>query len=165
MKKAAAIVIVMICLFLTACSGKSDTSRAIEEVNQNCDVPFGLAQPESTLQYTGEYVRREGFGGYMLENDDVAFTIGGYPDVLDEYHVVEYQIKSAKYTLFGLQVGCSLDMADQAMEQNGYALSAEDNGRSRYTKDGVRIGIALSDGVVAIFHVSVEATNKENVVF
>lgn len=165
MKKAAVIVIVMICLSLAACSGNGNTKRAIEEVNQNCDVPFGLALPESSLQNTDEYVRREGFGGYMLENDDVSFTLGGYPDVLDEYHVVEYQIKSSKYTLMGLQVGCSLAAADEAMEQNGYTASAGDDWWSRYTKNGVRIGVALDGDAVAVFHVSVEVTNKENVVF
>ncbi len=165
MKKAAILVILFLCLSLAACSGDSNTRKAIEEVNRNCDVPYGLTLPEASLQITDEYVRREGFGGYMLENGDVSFTLGGYPDVLDKYHVVAYQIKSEKYTLMGLQVGCLLEKADEAMEQNGYTISTEDNWWSRYTKNGVRIGISLNDNIITAFHVSVEVTNKENVVF
>ena len=165
MNKATVLVILLICLSLTACSGNGNTIKAIEEVNRNCDVPFGLTLPESSLSNTDEYIKHEGFGGYMLENGDVSFTLGGYPDVLDEYHVVEYQIKSTKYTLMGLHVGCSLDTADEAMEQNGYAISNGDDWWSRYTKNGVRIGISLDDDIITIFHVSVEVTNKEHVAF
>lgn len=167
MKRAAGIIVILfLCLSsLAACSGKSNTDKAIQEVNQNCDVPFDLALPESELQNTDEYIRNEGFGGYSLANDDVSFSLGGYPDVLDDYHIVEYQIKTTKYTLFGLSVGCSLDAADQVMGQYGYTISTEDTWWSRYTKNGVRIGVSLNGDVVAIFHVSVEATNKENVVF
>ena len=167
MKKAAGIIIILfLCLSsLAACSGKSSTDKAIEEVNQNCDVPFDLTLPESELQNTDEYIRNEGFGGYSLATDDVSFSLGGYPDVLDDYHIVEYQIKTTKYSLFGLSVGCSLDAADQVMEQYGYTISDEDTWWSRYTKNRVRIGVSLNGGVVATFHVSVEATNKENVVF
>lgn len=165
MKKASVIVILFICLSLASCSGNSNMNKAIEELNQNCDVPFGLTLPESSLQNTDGYISHQGFGGYILENDDASFTIGGYPDVLDKYHVVEYQIKSSKYTLMGLQVGCSLDLADEIMEQNGYTISTNDNWWSRYTKNGVRIGIELNDDIITKFHVSVEVTNKENVVF
>jgi hypothetical protein len=165
MKKAAVIVILFMCLSLASCSGGSNTNKAIEELNQNCDVPFGLTLPESSLQNTAGYIRYEGFGGYLLENDDVSFSMGGYPDVLDKYHVVEYQIKSSKYTLMGLQIGCSLDSADEVMEQNGYTVSADDNWWSRYTKSGVRVGIELNGDIITRFHVSVQVTNKENVVF
>ncbi len=165
MKKATVIIVILLlCLSsLVACSGK--TSKAIEEVNQNCDVPFDLTLPESSLQNTDGYIRNQGFGGYSLENDDVSFTLGGYPDVLDKYHIVEYQLKTTKYTLLGLSVGCSLDEADQVMEQFGYTISTKDNWWSRYSKNGVRIGVGLNGDVVTVFHVSVEVTNKENVVF
>ena len=165
MKKAAILVILFLCLTLAACSGHSNTKKAIEELNRNCDVPFGLTLPEASLQNTDEYVRREGFGGYMLENGDISFTLGGYPDVLDKYHVVAYQIKSAKYTLMDLQVGCSLEKADEVMEQNGYAIVKGDDWSRRYTKNGVRIGISLNADIITAFYVSVEVTNKENVVF
>lgn len=167
MKKAALILVILfLCLWsLAACSSNSKTDKAIKEVNQNCEVPFDLGLPESELQNTDEYIRNQGFGGYSLENDDVSFSMGGYPDVLDNYHIIEYQIKTTKYTLFGLSVGCSLDEADQVMEQYGYTISTEDNWWSRYTKNGVRIGVGLDGDVVAVFHVSVEVTNKENVVF
>lgn len=164
-KVPAMIIVLFLCLSLIACSSNSNINKAIEEVNQNCDIPYNLTLPESALQNTNEYVRNEGFGCYSLENDDISFTLGGYPDCLDKYHIIEYQIKSSKYTLMGLSVGCSLEAADEVMKQYGYTVSTEDNWWSRYTKNGVRIGISLSGDVIAVFHVSVEVTNKENVSF
>lgn len=165
MKKTAAFVALLLCMSLAACSGQSKKDAAIEEINGNCDVPFALTLPETELQNTDGYVKMQGFGGYLLENDDLSFTIGGYPDVLDEYHVTGYQIKSAKYTLMGLQTGCPLDEADKAMKEKGFTISTEDNRWSRYEKSGVRIGVELNGDAVAVFHVSVEVTNKQKVVF
>lgn len=158
-------VILFIFLFPVACSEQNKKDQAIEEINRNCDVPFALTLPESELQSTDGYLRGGGFGCYSLENDDVSFTLGGYPDVLDKYHVIEYQIKSSRYTLMGLRVGCSLNKADKIMKRNGYSISTEDIWWSRYTKNGVRIGIEIKDHAISVFHVSVEVSNKENVVF
>ncbi len=157
--------VLLIGLFLATCSDDILRNQAIAEVNRNSDVPFALALPASKLKNTDEYFRSEGWGCYSLGNDDIFFTISGYPDCLDKYHVTEYQIKSSKYTFMGLQVGCSLDMADEVMERNGYKISTQNNWLSRYTKSGVRVGVDLSDDIVTAFRVSVEVTNKKNVVF
>ena len=160
-----AMLLLILGLAINANAAPLATNKAIEEVNQICNVPFGLTLPESELKNTDKYVRNEGFGCYILENDDVSFTLGGYPDSLDKYHIIEYQIKTTKYTLMGLSVGCTLDEADKVMKQYGYTISTEDNWRSRYTKNGVRIGISLNDDAIVLFHVSVEVTNKENISF
>jgi hypothetical protein len=116
--------------------------------------------PEKELQNIDEYVKVEGFGCYSLENGDVTFRLGGYPDTLDEYHIIQYEIKSSKYTLMGLQVGCSLDRVHEVMEQNGYKLNDH-----TYKKNGVGITIFSSNDVVTSFFVYVETTNIHNVVY
>lgn len=161
----AVFVALLICLSLVTFSGQGRRDQVIEEINRNCDVPFALTLPEPMLQNTSEYARSQGFGGYILENDDVSFMIGGYPDCLDDYHIIKYQIKSSKYTFMGLQVGCSLDEADEVMDKNGYTISDKDTYWSRYTKNSVKVGISLSYDIVTAFHVSVEVTNKKNVSF
>lgn len=133
--------------------------RTIEEINRNCDVPFDLAMPETELKNTEGYVKEQGFGCYQLENDDVSFELSGYPDALDKYHITSFNIKSSKYTLMGLQVGCSLDKARKAMEQNGYTLD------ERYKKNGVVITICSSNDVVTSFYVFVETTNTSGAFF
>lgn len=134
--------------------------RAIEEINRNCDVPFGLAMPETELKNTDGYVREEGFGGYRLKNDDIMFGLSGYPDVLNDYHIVSYEIKSPKYTFMGLRVGCSLDAARKVMEQNGFALDD-----SFYKKSGVGITIYSNKYTVTSFYVLVYTSNTKGVVF
>ncbi len=158
-------IVLLILIFLTTCPGHSKKNQTIEEINRNCNVPFTLTQSESVLKNISGYTKIKGFGSYSLENDDLSITVGGYPDCLDKYHIIGYQIKSSKYTFMGLQVGCSLNAVDEVMKQNGFAILNEDNRQDRYTKNGVRIGISLVDNVVTIFHVSVEVTNKQNISF
>ncbi len=134
--------------------------RVIKEINRNCDVPFALAMPEKELQNTNEYVKYEGFGCYDLENDDVSFRLAGYPDTRDEYHIIQIDFKSSKYALMGLRVGCSLDIAHEVMEQNGYTLNDY-----YYRKNGVGINIYSVDGVVTSFSVFVKTTNILKVVY
>jgi hypothetical protein len=166
MKKVAMVsIVLLILIFLTTCPGHSKKNQTIKEINRNCNVPFTLTQSESVLKNISGYSKNQGFGSYSLENDDLSITVGGYPDCLDKYHIIGYQIKSYKYTFMGLQVGCSLDAVDEVMKQNGFIISNDENWRDRYKKNGVRIGISLKDNIVTIFHVSVEVTNKQNVSF
>lgn len=158
-------ILLLILVFAINKNATSATYKAVKEVNQNCTIPFELTLPESELRKTDEFIITQGFGCYILENDDVSYTVGGYPDSLDKYHIIEYQIKTTKYTLMGLSVGSTLEEADKTMKQYGYTISTEDKWWSRYTKDGVRIGISLNDNTISIFHVSVEVTNKEHVSF
>lgn len=164
-KKKMVFIILFICISLFAFPGQRKKEQAIEEINRNSNVPFALTLPESELQNISGYSKNQGFGCYSLENEDISFSVGGYPDCLDKYHIIGYQIKSTKYNLMGLQVGCSLDAVDEVMKQNGYTISTEDDWQNRYTKNRVSIGIRLNDNVVTIFYVSVEVTNKKNVSF
>lgn len=154
----------VLCFFIPCRNGRTK-KKAIEEINRNCDVPYALTLPETELKDTDAYSGWEGFGCYGLANDDVLFTLSGYPDCLDAYHVTAYEIRTTKYTLMGLRVGCSLDAADKVMGQHGYAISSDDHGLSRYTKSGVRVGVDLEDGIITALRVSVEVTNKKGVQF
>lgn len=154
-----------ICFCLTNFPGHSKKIETIGEINRNCNVPFALALSESVLENIGEYLMIRGFGCYLLENEDITITVGGYPDSLDKYHITGYQIKSPKYTLMGLQVGCSIDTVDEVMEHYGYINSTKDSWKREYIKNGVRISISLEDKIVAFFRISVDVTNKRGVSF
>ncbi len=157
--------ILFICFCLTNFPGHSKKNETIGEINRNCNVPFALALSESALENIGEYLVIGGFGCYLLENEDISITVGGYPDCLDMYHITGYQIKSPKYTFMGLQVGCSIDTVDEVMEQNGYINSTKGSWWREYIKNGVRIGISLKDKIVTFFRISVDVTNKRGVSF
>lgn len=157
--------VLFICVCLTSFSGHSKKNETIREINRNCNVPFALTLPESALKNIKEYSRIGGFGGYLLENEDVSVTISGYPDCLDKYYVTGYQIKTPKYIFMGLQVGCSLEAVDEVMSQKGFMISTESGCWKEYVKNGVRIGVSLKDKVVSIFHIAVDVTNKKDVSF
>ncbi len=159
---AVVLIVLVLCLPLP---GWPAQKRAIREINRNCNVPFALALPETELQNTDEFIKEEGFGCYDLENDDVTFRLACYPDTLNDFHVISYEIKSSKYTFMGLQVGCSLDAACEAMEQHGYTLSDQYQNvyaltaQDLYRKNGVGITISSSDNTVTSFSVYVKTSN------
>jgi hypothetical protein len=117
--------------------------------------------PETKLQNTDAFEKRPGFGCYVLENSDVSFILSGYPDILfSKYHITEYKIKSSKYTLMGLHVGCSLDTAHEVMKQYGYTLNDH-----ACKKNGVIISISAKDNVVTSFNVLVKQSAILKVTF
>ncbi len=155
-----AAIVCVVMFFFMPFPGWPAQKRAIEEINRNCDVPFALTMPETELQDIDEYVKVQGFGGYRLESNDMSFDLGGYPDVLDEFHIVRYEIKSPKYTFMGLRVGCSLDTAQGVMKQKGFTLNEH-----IYRKNGVGINIGLSGDIVTSFSVFVETSNVQHAIF
>lgn len=157
--------VLFICFCLTSFSGHNKRNETIGEINRNCNVPFALTLPESSLENIKEYSMIGGFGSYLLENEDVSVTISGYPDCLDKYHITGYQIKTPKYIFMGLQVGCSLEAIGKVMNLKGFMISTESSRWREYIKNGVRIGISLKDKAVTIFHISVDVTNKKDVSF
>ncbi len=154
------ITVVFVVLFLPV-PGWPAQRRAIAQINRNCDAPFALTMPETKLQNTDTFEKRPGFGCYILENNDISFILSGYPDILfSKYHITEYKIKSSKYTLVGLHVGCSLDTAREVMKQYGYTLNDH-----IYKKNGVIISISSRDNVVTSFNVPVKKSSILNVTF
>lgn len=169
MKKIVVVFIILIlCIFLTNIPSNSKNSKRDETIlliNSNSNVPFTLTQPESALKNINEYTMINGFGGYILENNDLSIKVSGYPDCLDKYHVTGYEIKSSRYTFMGLQVGCSLEELEGVMKKYGFTSSIENSWEEQYTKNGVSIGVSLNGNIVTIFHVSVEVTNKQEISF
>ena len=53
---------------------------------------------------------RVGFGGYALNSEDglTSYSIGGYPDCLDDYHIIYFTTKDNKYG-FGFSIGDSIE--------------------------------------------------------
>lgn len=154
-------------LSLCACAltGEELRRQALDELNENSDLPFTLALPETELGDTGGYRRSQGWGCYSLENEDVWIGLSGYPDVLDSYHVKECTLRSSRYSVFGLRVGDTAGQAAEILKPRGYRPAPKDGWSILYEKDGVFIQLEFEDGKISVLTVFVESTNVEGVVF
>ena len=140
---------------------------ALNEFNASSDLPYGLATPEALLGDTSDFEEWPGYGGYQLKNGDISFWVSGYPDVLDDGHVTQYDIKTAKYHIFGLRVGDNVGEVDATLREFGYHWDNGNNTRpAGYAKGGIRIVISeVGTGCVSEFSVSLQTTNRHHVWF
>lgn len=161
-------------LLLCGCGGRAVTAaEALAELAEHCDVPYALGSPlaESEDMWSGQgrwadYRHTPGWGCFSLENNDVRFEMGGWPDVQDPYHVVRFQLKTGRYALFGLRVGCSREEAEQVLTRRGYTAAAENEESRGYTKGEIWLGVRWDRaGMVTRFTASIPSTNVEDVVF
>jgi|GEM_PF-2502483 len=158
---------------------------AIAEVNEGSMFPFPLGLPETELEYGEEYERGEGFGCFSIRKDGTWISIAGWPDCLDDYHVIEYRLTDSTYSVFGISVAeppnegethittGSHEFTEQQLAKRGYEKSTEtdiwNDGSGRYVyikDDAVKISLHVdADGVIYEIWATLVVTNKENVVF
>ena len=167
MKKIIFLMLVLSVAFLTSCS-----QTAVDELNENTNLPFPLALREEDLKYGGEYEKEPGFGGYVLKKEGLMFWVSGWPDVLDGYHVTEYRFTGREYSVFNISVGNTLDEAVSALKSHGYTRDKEAeelHGGTMYIfQKNAQVKISLNadenDNIYEIWATAVK-TNKEDVVF
>ena len=140
-------------LLLCACGAPGAQGSALEQANRHLDTP--------QYRYGG------GFGGFTLENQDVRYTLSGYPDVLDAYHVTEIRLLSTKYHIFGVTLYDELLDALEAFQSYGFT---EDESRSEDTRlvmtnENVELVLEASEGILYSLRIGVIATNVEGVDF
>ena len=122
---------------------------------------------EEAEKHAEQYCYGGGFGCFTLENQDVCYTLSGYPDVLDEYHVTEIQLLSTKYHIYGVTLHDDLQTALEAFQSYGFT---EDESRSNdtrlvLTQENVGLVLEASDGILIGLRIGVTATNVEGVDF
>ncbi len=176
MKRTAQTVIaILLLLSLCACSLTEEElrERAVNQLNKNSDLPFGLTQPEAELEDTDTYRQGGGWGCRSIFDDDIDILLSGYPDCLDEYHITEIRLLTPKYSIFGIHVGDAPERAGELLEPKGYELVPDVRGwgvDAYYLKDGVFIYLEfgyLEDGqkVISGLTAYVLTTNIEGVDF
>lgn len=158
-------------LLLCACGGEHimTTEEVLAELAAHCDAPVALGAPlENPDDLWAGYALTPGFGGCccLLEGDGLSLELGGWPDVLDGWHVTRLRLTGGRYSLFGLRTGDTQEEADRVLTAWGYAPAAED-GRSRgYTKGEVWLGVRWDgEGRIVRLTASIPSTNREDVVF
>ena len=155
-------------LLLCACGAPGAQGSALEQANRHLDTPFSLAMPaEEAEKHATQYRYGGGFGCFTLENRDVCYTLSGYPDVLDEYHVTEIQLLSTKYHIYGVTLHDDLQTALEAFQSYGFT---EDESRSNdtrlvLTQENVELVLEASDGILIGLRIGATATNVEGVDF
>lgn len=155
-------------LLLCACGAPGAQGSALEQANRHLDTPFSLAMPaEEAEKHAAQYRYGGGFGGFTLENQDVRYTLSGYPDVLDAYHVTEIWLLSTKYHIFGVTLYDELQTALEAFQTYGFL---EDESRSDdtclvLTNENVELVLEASEGILYSLRIGVIATNVEGVDF
>lgn len=150
----------------------SPAERALAQLEENCDVPFLLTIPDRELPGLPNALRTEGFGCYGLEDEDLALTLSGYPDVQDPYCLTGFTLRSPRYALFGLRVGDTPDAAAEALTAQGYQPVQEETGTDwarplTYAKGPLSVTLGLSDDLerLSSLTVSIAVTNRENIIF
>ena len=164
-------VILLFLLTLCACNLSEEELRekAIDQLNQNSDLPFPLALPENELGDISAYQRIDGYGCWGLEDADATITISGYPDCLDAYHVTDIRFRTTRYSVFGVRIGDIAKDAVERLKSEGY-VRVPDTSDLAYTKDGVVIRLEYSDTegrqlTVSVLTVYLLTTNVEDVNF
>lgn len=164
-------------LLLCACGGaqRMTTEEVLAELAEHCDAPVLLGQilenPDDLWAGRGMwagYALTPGFARCccLLEGDGLELELGGWPDVLDNWHVTRLRLTGGRYSLFGLRAGDMREEADRVLRAWGYAPAAEDARSRGYTKGEVWLGVRWDgEGRIVRLTVSIPSTNREGVDF
>ncbi|MDR1820813.1 MAG: nucleotidyltransferase family protein [Oscillospiraceae bacterium] len=163
----------VLALSLAAACGSGSSSRAIEEFNASCTFPYKLAETGGAFAQDSDYEFSPGFGCEFYTSLSARITRSGYPDIMDDLHITAIELSSWEYSVFDFCVGDQMDKADRLLKKRGYKTeSAEDARYMVYTKGGVELELTrsisddcMSYNTIARIIVSVETTNKQNVLF
>lgn len=161
-------VVVAIVGFLLYFNTKKRTGELpVDNVNENIDIKgLKLMTPAQDMEdlLSSDYVSMEGFGCILYENkqEPIQLIVGGYPDVLDDYKLIEVATASPKYSFYGISVGDDLRAAEEILEDYGFSQSEP----AQY-KAGNLFFILKADRGHRIqeIRIKLEPTNKKGVSF
>lgn len=164
------IVLAAVCLIFAAGVAAAlfwPKGSAVAECNAHSEFIAPLTTPANQVTGLENAERSEGFGGgYALSLDDVAYCIGGYPDVLDDLHVTDIQIRSDACAVYGVRVGDPVADGEKTLETWGYRGENSMVYGWVYRKQDIAIELSANEeGIIWFIRVMVDVTNKENVCF
>ena len=84
----------LLLLSMCACSLTEEElrERAVDQLNKNSELPFGLTLPKEDLGDASAYWQGGGWGCESLFDDDIDMLLSGYPDCQDAYHITEIRL-------------------------------------------------------------------------
>lgn len=166
------VLIIMLITCIASLSACGNKTKYIDELNATFNGEFKLAEkaPSDPNNIEG-YIYEGGFGCYSLKSEDelTSYTIGGYPDCLDDDHVIYFTTKDDKYEVFGFSVGDSIESAAEILSEKGYQVQEEfDHGKiMTHSIIGISFFSDNSRGVgnITSIFIRLDITNKQGVMF
>lgn len=98
---AALALIVILIVTVKSCVEKD----VLKDFNRSASLPIALGTPKADLKNVSAYETEEGFGYEILSRDGLRYTLSGYPDALNPYHVTSIEISNGDYMIYGVRVG------------------------------------------------------------
>lgn len=168
------IIVVMIMLIMCTASLSScgNKTKYIDELNATFNGEFKFAEkaPSAPNNIEG-FIYEGGFGGYALNSEDelTSYSIGGYPDCLDDEHIISFTTKDDKYEVFGFSVGDSIEKAAGILSEKGYRVEEEFDHGKIMTLSIIGISFFSDDsrgvGNITSIFIRLDITNKQGVMF
>lgn len=166
------VVIIMLIICITTLSACGNKAKYIDELNATFNGEFKLAEkaPSDPNSIEG-FIYEGGFGGYALNSEDglTSYSIGGYPDCLDDHHIIYFTTKDDKYEVFGFSIGDSIEKAAGILSEKGYRVQEEfDHGKiMTLSIIGISFFSDNSRGVgnITSIFIRLDITNKQGVMF
>jgi hypothetical protein len=136
-------------------------------INENSDLYFALLTPWNSAKNNTSFKLLNGFGGAGLESADglTVYTFSGYPDALDEWVLTDFYTYDPEHNVVGVSCGTASSDAEKKLTDAGFIRNDESTPDTQYNRDGWRVTLSVSGGVVIKIRVSFDTTNVEGVVF
>lgn len=140
------------------------TFENAKDMASNANFDFGLLEgmPKSyeLLDNTG-FAVENGFGCYLLKNEDTTYTISGFPDVLSKYYVTSFYTKSDKYQIYNIKVGMDINEAKVILKMKGYNFDDD----YTFRRGIITITFTCTNEHIKEIFIHVPATNIKKVIF
>ncbi len=136
-------------------------------INENSDFDFSLFTPWNSAKNNTSYKILNGFGGAGLESNDglTVYNFSGYPDALDEWVMTNFYTYDPEHSIIGMSCTMTSGDAEEKLTDAGFLRNNENASDIVYSRDGWRINLSVSGGVVIKIRVSFDTTNVEGVIF
>ena len=140
---------------------------AVEECNRESEFLVPLTAPASRVVDLPELeLTANGFGCDVYGSDGVEYTVSGYPDVLNPYHLTDVWVESGACAVYGIRVGDTLQSAKDRLSDWGYETVEPMIYDCAYRKHDVLIELVVNGSrEISLILVAVDRTNEENVEF
>jgi hypothetical protein len=142
----------------------------ISEVNKYIKIgEFKLLSEKETVKalLDEKFANEPGFGGesYFNEAEGIKIEFSGFPDVIDKYVLTEIATTNSQHSLYDIHPGDENSKAEQVLIENAFEKSKDIN-RHTFKRGRISVSLQISDeGKIQVITISLESSNKNNVIF
>jgi len=152
---------------LGGCGSDKKTQPFIDDLNENFNGEYKIGQIMDGYDlFDFEY--QPGFGGFGLLSADerTHYSVGGYPDTLDDQSIIYFYTEDEKYRLWDFGVGSELQAAIDFLQEKGYDLVEDGDygSATELTKHRLKIILGGTD-VITHIRIRLESTNRQGIVY